>query len=76
MPLTRNALDELLDTLQEQLAQRLANGEGRTELAVWFERCVQVIAGFAGPADHGYVRMRVVACRARMPVPGDLQRAM
>ena len=64
MPLTRHALDELLDTLQEQLGQRLAGGEGGEELAAWFERCVEVIAGFAGPADHGHVHARLAACIA------------
>lgn len=70
MPLTRHALDELLDTLQEQLTQRLANGEGGAELAAWFHRCVEVIAGFAGPADHGYVRARLAACLAAGPATG------
>lgn len=70
MPLTRNALDELLDTLQEQLTQRLADGEGGAELAAWFDRCVEVIAGFAGPADHGYVQARLAACVATRPAAG------
>ena len=64
MPLTRHALDELLDTLQEQLGQRLAAGGGGAELAAWFDRCVEVIAGFAGPADYGHVHARLAACIA------------
>lgn len=70
MPLTRHALDELLDTLQEHLAQRLADGEGGAELNAWFDRCVEVIAGFAGPADRLHVQARLAACGATVLATG------
>lgn len=70
MPLTRQALDELLDTLEEHLGERLADGEGGEQLAAWLDRCVEVIAGFAGPADRVHVHGRLAACLAAVPAPG------
>lgn len=70
MPLTRQALDELLDTLQEHLAERLADGEGGAELEAWLDRCVEVIAGFAGPGDSVHVQLRLAACLAALPATG------
>jgi hypothetical protein len=65
MPLTRSALDELLDTLQERLAQRLTCDCGDpTELAPWLERCAEVIRGFASAGDRDYVEARL---RALLP---------
>ena len=69
MPLTRNALDELLDTLQEELALRLAHGEGGEALAGWLDRCAEVIVGFAGPGDRAWVQARLQACLAVAPAP-------
>ena len=73
MPLTRDALDQLLDTLQEQLAQRLAcagrdagGPQSHAELAAWLERCAEVIRGFAGEADRAHVEARLGACLPRL----------
>jgi hypothetical protein len=63
MPLTRSALDELLDTLHERLAQRLACDCGDpAELAKWLDRCAEVIRGFASAGDRDYVEARLPAC--------------
>jgi hypothetical protein len=63
MPLTRSALDELLDTLHERLAQRLACDSGDpVELATWLDRCAEVIRGFASAGDRDYVEARLRAC--------------
>ena len=72
MTLTRNALDELLDTLLEQLAQRLA---GRAldplDLALWLERRVEVIRGFAAPEDRDYLEERLVDALPRESAAHD-----
>jgi hypothetical protein len=63
MPLSRDALDQLLDAMQEQLAQRIARGcDGLVERTAWFERCVEVIRGFAGAEDRAHVEARLDAC--------------
>jgi hypothetical protein len=60
MTLTRNALDELLDTLLEQLAQRLAGRHlDPLDLALWLERRIEVIRGFAAPDDRDYLEERL-----------------
>jgi hypothetical protein len=67
MPLTRSALDELLDTLRERLAQRLACHCGdQTDLGPWLDRCAEVIRGFASAGDRDYVEARLRACLSEM----------
>ena len=67
MPLTRSALDELLETLGERLAQRLAGDCGdQVELATWLDRCAEVIRGFASAGDRDYVETRLRACLPEM----------
>jgi hypothetical protein len=70
MTLTRKALDELLDTLMQQLAERLA---GRAldpqDLAVWIERRVEVIRGFAAPEDRDYLEACLSVALPRNAVP-------
>jgi hypothetical protein len=59
MTLTRTALDELLDTLMEQLIGRLATDHDPLDIALWLERRVEVIRGFASPEDRGYLEGRL-----------------
>ena len=67
MPLARDALDQLLDALHEQLVQRRADADdGSVELGIWLDRCAEVIRGFAGPADREYVDARLSACLAAL----------
>ena len=66
MMLTRNALDELLDTLLAQLAERLAAGHGDPlDTALWLERRVDVIRGFTALDDREYVEARLAATLPR-----------
>jgi hypothetical protein len=63
MPLTRSTLDELLETLQERLAQRLAcDCDDPAGLTAWLDRCAEVIRGFASAGDRDYVEARLRAC--------------
>jgi hypothetical protein len=59
MTLTRTALDELLDTLMEQLIGRLATVHDPIDIALWLERRVEVIRGFAAPEDREYLEGRL-----------------
>lgn len=62
MTLTRNALDELLETLVLQLAERLAIRQGDPiDIALWLERRLEVIRGFAAPDDSDYLEERLAA---------------
>jgi len=62
MTLTRNALDELLDTLLEQLTQHLTGPHfDPLDLALWLERRVEVIRGFAAPEDRDHLEGRLAA---------------
>ena len=70
MPLARDALDQLIEALHEQLVQRLASErDDPHEHAAWRDRCVEVIRGFADIADRAYVDARLDACPAQ-PVQG------
>ena len=70
MTLTRKALDELLDTLMQQLAERLA---GRAldpqELSLWLDRRVEVIRGFAALEDREYLEARLSVALPRNALP-------
>ena len=69
MPLARDALDQLLDALHEQLVQRRACERGSPpDLGAWLDRCAEVIRGFASPADREYVDARLSAC---LTAPAD-----
>ena len=59
MTLTRIALNELLDTLMEQLIGRLATDHDPIDIALWLERRVEVIRGFAAPEDRDYLEGRL-----------------
>jgi len=59
MTLTRVALNELLDTLMEQLIGRLATDHDPIDIALWLERRVEVIRGFAAPEDRDYLEGRL-----------------
>jgi hypothetical protein len=59
MTLTRTALDELLDTLMEQLIGRLATDHDPLDIAHWLARRVEVIRGFAAPEDRDYLEGRL-----------------
>jgi hypothetical protein len=62
MTLTRTALDELLDTLIEQLTQHLMGPHfDPIDLALWLERRVEVIRGFAAPEDRDHLEERLGA---------------
>lgn len=65
MPLTRTALDELLDSLHEELAQRRARDAAGAELDAWLDRCAEVILGFACEEDRAWVQARLEACFGR-----------
>lgn len=72
MTLTRAALDELLDTLIEQLAEHLVTVRDPLELAIWLERRVEVIRGFAAFEDRDYLEARLADALPRdaLSVPG------
>lgn len=75
MTLTRNALDELIDTLMEQLVGRLATClDDPLDIAVWLERRVEVIRGFAAPDDHDYLETRLAAAFPSEALPPDTGR--
>jgi len=69
MTLTRTALDELLETLVAQLSERLAIGRGDPlDIALWLERRIVVIRGFAAPDDSEYLEARLAAALPREAV--------
>lgn len=74
MPLARDALDQLLDALHDQLVQRDGECGGAADRGAWLERCAEVIRGFAGTADLDYVDARLRACLAR-PAEGTERQA-
>lgn len=59
MTLTRSALDELLHAFLEQLVDRLATVHDPIDIALWLERRVEVIRGFAAPDDREYLEARL-----------------
>lgn len=72
MTLTRKALDELLDTLMEQLVGRLATRrDDPLDLALWLERRVEVIRGFAAPDDRHYLETRLTETLPLEAIPPD-----
>ena len=72
MTLTRTALDELLETLVLQLADRLAIRQGDPiDIALWLERRLEVIRGFAAPDDSEYLEARLAAALPPETVASD-----
>jgi hypothetical protein len=70
MTLTRKALDELLDTLMQQLTERLAGRALDTlDLSLWLERRIEVIRGFAADEDRDYLEARLSAALPRNAAP-------
>lgn len=69
MTLTRSALDELFDAFMHQLAERLATTHDPIDIALWLERRVEVIRGFAAPDDRDYLEEKLAGALPRTPLP-------